>query len=164
MTNQINGDMVVRGHLSANSMTIPVNTVTSDAVQSGANINADKLESRIYASHAQANSAATAETRTLFVARRTGIVNHIYVGSIAKAIGDSTVTVDVRKNGTTILSSAVTLNNANTARIAVAATIDGTQDDLVAGDWLEAVITISAGTGTLPTGVFVQVEIDQNGV
>lgn len=164
MTSQISDDMVVRGHLSATSMTIPNNTVTSDAVQSAANINADKLESRIYASHAQPNTAATAETRTLFVARRAGIVNHIYVGSIAKAIGDSTVTVDVKKNGTSILSSTVTLNSSNTARIAVAATIDGSLDDLVAADWLEVVITISAGTGTLPTGVFVQVEIDQDGV
>jgi hypothetical protein len=86
------------------------------------------------------------------------------VGSIAKAIGDSTVTVDVKKNGTSVLSSVVTLNSSNTARIAVAATIDGTQDDLVAGDWLEVVITISAGTGTLPTGVFVQVEVDQDGI
>lgn len=164
MTNQINGDMVVRGHLSATTMTIPNNTVTSDAIQSGANLSADKVESRIYASHAQSNTAATAETRTLFVARRVGIVNHIYVGSIAKAIGDSTVTVDVKKNGTSILSSTVTLNSSNTARIAVAATIDGTLDDLAVGDWLEVVITISAGTGTLPTGIFVQVEIDQDGV
>jgi hypothetical protein len=164
MANQFNGDTVVRGHLSATSMTIPVNTVTSNAVQASANISADKLESRIYASHAQPNSAATAETRTLFVARRAGLIQHIYVGSIAKAIGDSTVTVDVKKNGTSVLSSVVTLNSSNTARIAVAATIDGTQDDLVAGDWLEVVITISAGTGTLPTGVFVQVEVDQDGI
>ena len=164
MTNQISGDTVVRGHLSATSMTIPNSTVTSNAVQSAANINADKLESRIYPSHAQPNTAATAETRALFVARRAGIVNHIYVGSIVAAIGDSTVTVDVKKNGTSILSSTVTLNSSNTARIAVAATIDGTLDDLVAADWLDVVITVSAGTGTLPTGVFVQVEIDQDGV
>jgi hypothetical protein len=164
MTNQISSDLVVRGTLSATAMVIPSGSVTSNSVQTSANISADKTESRIYASHAQPNSAATAETRTLFVARRVGLIQHVYVGSIAKAIGDSTVTVDVKKNGTSVLSSAVTLNSSNTARVAVAGTIDGTLDDLVAGDWVEVAITISAGTGTLPTGVFIQVEIDQDGI
>ena len=145
-------------------MVIPSGSVTSNSVLAAANISADKTESRIYTSHAQPNSAATAETRTLFVARRAGLIQHIYVGSIAKATGDSTITVDVRKNGTSVLSSTVTLNSSNTARVAVAATIDGTLDGLVAGDWVEVVITISAGTGTLPTGVFVQLEIDQDGI
>lgn len=161
--NQIDGDIRIVGTLVPDDIVLPDSCVTSGKVEAAANISADKLESRIYVSHAQANSAATAETRSLFVAIRDGIVNSVKAGSIAAAIGDSTTTIDVKKNGTSILSSTITLNNSNTARTAVSGTINGAQDDLVAGDWLEVVITISAGTGTLPTGVFVQLEIDQDG-
>lgn len=93
-----------------------------------------------------------------------GLINAVKVGSIAAAIGDSTVTVDVKKNNVSVLSSTVTLNSSNTARVAVSGTVNSTVDDVVAGDWIEVVITISTGTGTLPTGVFVQVEIDENGI
>lgn len=164
MTHTIDGDLVVRGTIVATAVVQPAGSVTSDSVQAGANIDADKLESRIYVSHAQPNTAATTETRTLFVAQRPGIINKVQAGSIAKAVGDSTVTVDVKKNGTTILSSVLTLNSSNVNRTPADATIDGTQDDYVAGDWFEVVITATIGTGTLPTGVFVQVEADQDGV
>lgn len=158
-----NGDMVVRGTLAPTRLVVPVGCVKSASIETGANLDADNLESRIYASHAQPNSAATAETRTMFVARRAGTINEIIAGSIAAAIGDSTVTIDVKKNGTTVLSSTIVLDNTNTARTPEVGTISG-DGSFVAGDWLEVVITISAGSGTLPTGVFVQCECDMAGV
>lgn len=161
-TTIIEGDVLVRGALVPESFTAPAQSVSSDAVKTGANIDADKLESRVYASHAQPNTAATTETRSLFVARRAGSVNSVIAGSIAAAIGDSTVTVDVKKNGTTILSAVITLDNANTARVGEAGTVNVSA--FVAGDWFEVVITATVGSGTMPTGVFVQVEIDQAGV
>ena len=161
-TNIVEGDLLVRGRVVPESLTLPSGSVVSDSVQAGANLNADKLEQREYVSHAQPNSAATTETRTLFVARRAGTVNEVIAGSIAKAIGDSTVTVDVKKNGTTILSSVITLDNANTARVAEVGTLSGS-GAFVADDWFEVVITATVGTGTLPTGVFAQMEIDTNG-
>ena len=161
-TTIIEGDVLIRGALAPESFTAPPQSVSSDAVKTGANIDADKLESRVYASHAQPNTAATTETRSLFVARRPGTVNSVIAGSIAKAVGDSTVTVDVKKNGTTILSAVITLDNANTARVGEAGTVNVSA--FVAGDWFEVVITATVGTGTLPTGVFVQMEVDQNGL
>ncbi len=158
----VGGDLTVRGTLSPQAINMPQNAIDSDAqIKAGTNISADKTQTRIYRSHSQPNTAATAETRTLFIARKTGTVKEIRVGSIVAATGDSTTTVNVLKNGTTILSSSVVLNNANTARTSVAAAISSSA--LVAGDWLDVAITISAGTGTLPTGLFVQMEIDQNG-
>lgn len=162
-TNIVEGDLLVRGRVVPESLTIPGGAVVSDSIQAGANLNADKLEQRECVSHAQPNSASTTETRTLFVARRAGAVNEVIAGSIAVAIGDSTVTVDVKKNGTTILSSAITLDNANTARLAEVGVLSGS-GAFVADDWFEVVITATIGTGTLPTGVFCQMEIDQNGV
>jgi hypothetical protein len=93
-----------------------------------------------------------------------GTINSVKAGSIVAATGDSTVTIDVRKNGTTVLSGTIALDSANTARVVEAGTVDGAQDDVVADDWIEVVISVSAGTGTLPTGLFVQVEIDEDGI
>jgi hypothetical protein len=33
---------------------------------------------------------------------------------------------------------------------------------LVAGDWLEVVVTVNAGTGALGTGLFWELEIDED--
>lgn len=160
-TNIIDGDMIVRGGLVAESFDAPSQSINSAAIKTAANLDADKLESRIYSSHAQPNSAATTETRPLFVARRSGTVNSVLAGSIAKAVGAATVTVDIKKNGTSILSSVITLDSANTDRVGESGTVSVSA--FVAGDWFEVVLVATAGGGTLPQGVFVSIEMDQNG-
>lgn len=161
-TTVIDSDVLVRGALIAESLPVPSQSVDSNAIKTAANLDADKLESRIYACYSQPNTTSTTETRNLFVARRPGSVNSVIAGSIAKAVGAATVTLDVKKNGTTILSAVITLDSANTDRVGEAGTVSVTS--FVAGDWFEVVITATAGGGTLPTGVFVQMECDQNGV
>lgn len=156
------GDVVVRGRVIPKEITLPDNCVDDDAIAAGSNVSADKVQARVYSRWSQPNSAATAETRTLFVAERAGTVTAFIAGSIAAAIGDSTVTLDLKKNGTSILSSTVVLNNSNTARVTEDGSLNLSLDDFVAGDWFEVVITISAGTGTLPTGVFCQLELKQD--
>lgn len=163
MSGLIDGDFTVRGTLNVGAITLPANSINSASqIQAGVNIPADKTEQRIFPSWQQPNTAATAETRTLFVARRAGTLNEVAVGSIVAAIGDSTCTLDVKKNGTTVLAAAIVLNNSRTARTAVLGSISG-GGTFAAGDWFEVVITISAGTGTLPTGVYCQLEVDMNG-
>ncbi len=162
MSGIIDGDLQVRGNVNCNSITLPLNAIDSAGqIKAGLNLPAEKFEQRFFPAWSQPNSAATSETRTLFVARRTGTINEVVAGSIAKAIGDSTVTIDIKKNGSTILNAVVTLDNANTARIVEVGSINS--GAFVAGDWIEAVITATLGTGTLPTGVFLQLEVDQNG-
>ena len=158
----IDGDWTIRGTMRCESIAMPQNAIdNSDQIKAGTNISADKLEQRLFPGWSQPNSAASTETRTLFVARRSGTVNEVIAGSIAAAVGDSTVTIDVKKNGTTILAAVITLDNANTARIVELGSV--TSSAFVAGDWFEVVITATIGTGALPTGVFVQLEVDQNG-
>jgi Flp pilus assembly protein CpaB len=158
-----NEDVTVRGILAPSTLVVPVNSITtSTQVQAGANLNADKLEQRFFPALSQPNSAATTETRSLFVANRAGTVNSIKAGSIAAATGNSTVTLDIKKNGTTILSAVITLDNANTARITEAGVISGA-GTFITGDWYEVVITATVGTGTLPFGVFIQCEVDMDG-
>jgi hypothetical protein len=155
-------DVIVKGDFKPRSITYPAGGVNNAAVASDAAIETSKQRHRYRANYAQPNSTATAETRALHVARLPGTVRDVQVGSIAKAVGDSTVTVDIRKNGTTILTGVVTLNSSNTNRVAVPGTLSGSVT-VAANDLLEAVIAISAGTGTLPTGVFLSVEVDENG-
>lgn len=163
MTVTFEEDVFVRGALVPSAIRLPQNAITSgEQILAGANLPADKTEQRFFPAWSQPNSAATTETRTLFVARRSGTVNAVLAGSIAAAIGDSTVTLDVKKNGTSILTGVITLDNGNTARIVELGSISG-GGTFVVGDWYEVVITATIGTGTLPTGVFVELEVDQNG-
>jgi hypothetical protein len=156
-------DLNVRGTLTVGTIVLPDNAVTtSNKIIAGCNISADKTEQRVFPSWQQPNSAATTETRTLFVARRAGTINEVVAGSIAAAVGDSTVTLDIKKNGTTILSAVITLDSSNTLRVVELGTISGS-GAFVADDWFEVVIIATINTGTLPTGVFVQMELDQDG-
>lgn len=162
MSGIIDGDLTIRGNLNCQSITLPQNALDSPGqIKAGINIPADKTEQRFFPSWHQPNSAASTETRTLFVARRSGTLNEVIAGSIAPASGNATVTVDVRKNGTTVLAAVITLDNTNTARVVEAGSV--TSAAFVVGDWFDVVITATIGSGTLPTGVFVQLEVDQNG-
>ncbi len=132
-------------------------------VKSGTNIDADKLQHRWRATFNQIHgSVATTERRPIYYAFTTGTIVRVKVGSVVICAGAATITVDIKKNGTTVLSAVVTLNSSNVAYTAVDGTI--TVPALVAGDILECVAVATAGGGTLGQGLFVFVDIDENGV
>jgi hypothetical protein len=88
----------------------------------------------------------------------TATLLELAVGSIAIAVGAATVTVDLQRSTAggafaSVLSAVVTLDTANTARVAELAGIATAGG--VAGDLYQLVITATAGGGTLPTGLFV---------
>jgi hypothetical protein len=159
---QITEDMTFTGNCRfTNQPTFPDGGVTNAKVASNAAIDADKLEHLHVRTFAQPNTAATAETRVVHeVVGATGTIRTFSAGSIAKAVGDSTVTVDLKVNGTTVLSGVITLDNANTNYVSEPGTIS--DDDLAAGDVLTVVTTATAGTGTLPTGVFAHVTLSED--
>lgn len=97
-------------------------------------------------------TAAIAERRVIHVARAAGNVIAFETGPVVAAIGDSTATVDLRKNGTTILTGTITIDSADAAFTKLPGVI--ATAPYVLGDVFEVVITIAAGTGTLPQGVF----------
>lgn len=155
--NTVDGNLYVKGTLTAAAITIPAGAIidTNVAVVPGGGITADKLQHRHIKQHSQPNTAATAETRFIHVARAAGSVQEIVAGSIAIAIGAAAATIDLKKNGTSILTSVLTLNSSNTARVVAVGTIATAA--YVAGDWFELVITAAAGGGTLPTGLGAEV-------
>jgi hypothetical protein len=153
-TSRIEGDQYINGVLTPKQFSPPASCITDAAIAAGAGIDASKVDHQHHPGFSQPNAAATSETRAIFVCRgNAGSVEALKVGSIGVAVGNATVTVDLKKNGTSILTGVVTLNSSNTARVSVSGTLTGS-NALVAGDLLEIVIVATIGTGTLPTGVY----------
>jgi hypothetical protein len=151
-SNRIVGDLHVAGNLTADSLAVPNSSVTNEKVAAGAGIDASKLDHQNIVVFAQANTTAAAETRAVYVAHAAGTIEEFEAGSIAACTGNATITVDLKKNGTTVLSAVITLDSGNTAYVVEAGTVSSAA--YVAGDVLTVVVAVNAGTGALGTGVF----------
>lgn len=137
-------------------------SVESDHIATGANIAASKLTTRLHQTLNQDDgSAATAQTRAVYQARASATLQEVYATVLTAATGDSTVTIDVQKNGTSVLDSTFQVDSADAAYAKVSGTLTTTtvSDDEV----IEVVVTVSAGTGTLPQGLMVTVVVDEEG-
>jgi hypothetical protein len=108
------------------------------------------------------NSTAAAETKLCHIAEAAGTIKAVNIAVVTAPVGDSTVTIDVKKNGTSILSSTKEINSTHSAYTPVEATLDGTKVDYSDGDCFTIVVTVSTGSGPLPTGLCVQVSTNEN--
>jgi hypothetical protein len=150
----LNGNTHIDGTLTCKAFTPPANCITKTSIPVGAGIEYTKTEHLHRAVYSQPNTAATSETKAIaHVVGATGTLLNFLAGSIAPCSGAATITIDLKKNGSSVLSAVITLDNANTARVAEAGTI--TTTGVAAGDLLEIVITATAGGGTLGTGLYV---------
>lgn len=151
----IDGDLFVRGTFRANAASLPAGCLGDTQFSGSDPLTAAKQEHQITKTLAQVHgSVATTERRPIHVARGAGVVAGFRAGSVVANVGAATVTADLRKNGTSILSAVITLDNANTAFIPEAGTVN--TDDYVADDVFEVVLTATAGGGTLGQGVFAE--------
>jgi hypothetical protein len=150
----------VTGQLRAGSVVLPADCVTDTNVNGSSPLAAAKTRHRHLRTLAQAHgTAATAERRVVHVAHAAGTVSAFRVGPVVAAVGDSTATLDLYKNGTTVLSGTVVVNSSKAAYSKTTGTVSSAA--YVAGDVFEVVQTISAGTGTLPQGVFADAVFDE---
>ena len=76
--------------------------------------------------------------------------------------GDRTAVIEVYKNGTTVLTGAVTLDSSNTIRESEAGTLV-TTPTVAEGDVLEVGVTLGGSSGTHPRGLWVTVSVKENG-
>lgn len=152
---RIDGDFHVNGVLTAKTLDVPASTIVDADVSSAADIGQSKLEHQFEANYGQSGTAASATIPIGIIYGASGTMLDIRAASIAACVGAATVTVDLKKNGTSMLSAVITLDNANTARVAEAGTL--TTTTLANGDFLELVIVATAGGGTLATGLCVNV-------
>lgn len=163
--NTINGDVWVNGNFASKTATLPAGCIENSHIEDNAGIDSTKLEHKYHRGHAQVHgSAATAERRVIHVVRgATARINSMRAGVVVAAVGDSTVSVNLYKNGSSILTGGtpITLDSGDAA-FALVAPGGFTSNALVQGDVLEIVQTVSAGTGTLPQGVFSVLDIDED--
>ncbi len=150
-----------------NTVVLPANCVDENNLKTAAKLPASKLVARFPKDVRQkTGTAVVTQTELIHIAKAAGLVTSVEVAIDAAITGDNTLTIDVKKSTggaafATILSAALTINSATAVRTAVAATIDATKDDYVAGDVFEVIIT-AAGTGTQAQGVNVSVFFEEN--
>lgn len=152
----LQGDYYFPGAVRIGTLVIPDSAVGDQQFNAADPLTAAKQQHQYVEKFTQASgSNAAAETRVVHHAHAGGTVAAVHVGSVVAATGNSTVTVDVKKNGTTILSSTIVLDNGNTAYVSEAGTVS--VSSYIAGDTFTVVVSVSAGSGTLPQGLFVAV-------
>lgn len=156
MATTLDGAIYFTGAVQFGStITLPSGSIGNSQIASSAAIDATKLQHQYAKQFAQVHgTAATAERRVIHRAKGAGTLTEFKAGPVVAATGDSTVTVDLRKNGTTVLSGTISITSGTAAFAVVTGSISSASYS--AGDVFEVVQTVSAGTGTLPQGVFAE--------
>jgi len=154
MATRIDGDLIVAGSFKANSFAVPSNSVGDTQFKASDALTAAKQEHQYARTYAQANgSAVVSETRGIHIAYAGGTLQSLVAALKTACVGAATVVVDLKKNGTTVLSGTITLDNSIAAYATVAATFSSTAYS--ADDVFEVVVTSAAGGGTLGQGLTV---------
>lgn len=162
---RIEADIFCTGNITGRTLTIPDSTILDAAVSASASIQATKLQHQHRVGYSQPNTTATTETRVLYRCYgATASIIEFCAGSQAIAVGSATVTFDLQKSTAggafaTVLSSVITLNSSSVARVAQVATLASAS--LVAGDLLEVIVTATAAGGTVPTGIFAALTVNE---
>jgi hypothetical protein len=148
------GDLHVAGTLSATTTTLSAGSVSNAKVAADADIDASKLEHQHSKTYEQeSDTTSVTETRVIHVVYGTvATVVAFEAGSVTVCAGAATIDVDLLKNGVSILTAAITLDNGNSVRVVEAGTISS--PTLADGDVLEVDVTATAGGGTVGKGVF----------
>lgn len=161
LTSVLQGNLFVKGTLNALEFDAPANSVDNAAIEGP--IDADKLAIRRRSEfHCPGGTPVDGLRRSIAVVYgATGDVIAFRAGLRMPNAGAATITVDLRKNGTTILTSVITLDNSNVA-YEVEDAAGFTVTTLATGDVLEIVFVATAGGGTIGSGLFVQLVHDED--
>lgn len=149
------------------TVTLPAASVDEDNLKTAALLPASKLVTRFAKDHRQASGAdVVAKTELIHIAKYAGIVTSVEAAIDDAITGANTVVVDVKKSTggaafASILTGTLTINSSSAAQTALAATVDGTKDDYVAGDVFEVVVTVT-GAETQAQGLNVTVFFEES--
>lgn len=154
-------DIYFSGNVRCKNIILNAGAVDDNAIADDAGITYDKLEHEHRIHYSQPNTTATSEAKAVYRCRgATGTILNIEAGSIGACAGSATITVDVKKNGTTVLASAIVLDSGNVAYTAESGSVS--VEDMVAGDVLTVHATAAAGSGTLGTGLYVSISVAED--
>ena len=151
---QIPGDMFVNGTLRVNAINMPDNSVGNATFTIGDPLDATKQAHQYLGKLSQAGTTVT-ETKSVHQAYDVGRIVIAYATVTVAAIGAATVTFNVKKNGTSILSGAWVLTSATAAYGISIGTLITAAQGYVQDDVFEVTATAAAGGGTLPAGLLV---------
>jgi len=148
-----------RGAVTLLSVNLPAGSVADATVASAAGIAASKLEHQHRLIYSQeSDTTAASEDRVIHVVEgATGDIQSIKAGSVVANIGAATITVDLHKNGASILTAPISLDSGDSAYDVVDGVVDTAT--LAVDDVLEIVVVATAGGGTLGKGVFASVDL-----
>ena len=163
MAQRIEGAMTFAGRITFKDVDLPAAAITNANVAGNAGISASKLEHQHQPNYSQeSGTTAAAEDRVIHTVHgATGIVTAFAAGCVVANIGAAVVTVDLHKNGATMLTAAIDVDNGDAAYAVVAGTVDPAEEDVVVDDVIEVVVTVAAGGGTLGKGVFAKTVIEE---
>jgi hypothetical protein len=155
-------DVYAAGNLSAKSFTPPAGCILDSSIAGLAGVQASKLQHQYEKTYQQESATnAVTESRVVHVVQgATATLLAFEAGAIVPETGNDTCTIDCLKNGTSILSAAISLTNTDTARQLHTGAL--TTTTAVAGDVFEVHIVATHNTGTLAKGVFAQLQLRED--
>lgn len=151
----INDNLTVTGLLQPYQLAAPSGCITDNNMNASSPISANKYQPQFKRMYAQAYGAvAVPERKVIHIAKAGGNLYTIKAGLVLPNVGASTVTVDLKKNGVSVLTTPITLA-VGLAYVPVNGAISTLPYNSL--DVFELVITATAGGGTLGQGLFVDV-------
>jgi hypothetical protein len=149
------GDLHITGRLSADEISYPAESIGDAEIADDAAIDPSKVVQQ-YVKELKINGAVAARTEPIHVAVGAGELVGVDAGQITLNTVDATTTINVLKNGVTVLSAPLVLDSGDTIRELVAAGIDPAAADYVVDDWFDVTVAVAAGAGALGTGLIVR--------
>lgn len=142
----IGGNVIIAG-----SFALPDGSITDSKIQAGANLSAVNLEHQYEPVIELSNHATSvvAQRVPAFKAKSVGSVIGFSVDCSVPPAAAGSCTIDLKKNGASILTAPITLNDTAVANTSVAGVISSAP--LVAGDRLD--VEVAGVTGTTAKGV-----------
>lgn len=155
-------DVVVGGAFTVvGEFNFPLESIKNADVSTTAGIEASKLEHQHPISKDQIGTAEDATIPLHIVLGATCTVVEVAVSNVVACTGNATVTIDIQKNGTTILSSVITLDStlpaANGNKRGTISVAGGVVDDNYT-----IVVNATIGSGALATGLNITVVFDED--
>jgi len=158
--NYIPGNLVVGGRFQCSSYSAPSESITTTNFSSAIG---DRLEAtkQVHQHQVQYNqkhgTAVVTERKPVHIAKGTGSIVEVEAALVVACIGDSTIVVNLYKNGSTVLSGTISFDSGDAAFAKLLATVSSAS--YVDGDVFEVVVTATVGTGTLGQGLIVNVTL-----
>lgn len=165
------GDLAVNGTVICTGFNGPAGFLTDAMIQAGAGVQATKLIHQYTKQYCQESATTVvSEARVVHIVygnvggmsqnANASTVVDFRAGCVVACLTTATITVDLLKNGASILSAPISLDHTVAAYAKVAGVVSNTV--LANGDVLEVKIVATAGGGTLGKGVFAEVTMREN--